>query len=169
VSRRSAPFDKLRATVWFKLMSSRSSERKYYLSNLPADTPIKQLAGAIKARWVCEEVHQQLKEALGLDHFEGRSWQGLHRHGLMCLIALAFLQSQRLKQAKEKKESQDLRRNRACQQYIKPSSKLSHNPRQCFAHIAVKLSIIRKRQNSAQIPILYSNWSLEAILITHCA
>jgi SRSO17 transposase len=40
------------------------------VSNLPADTPIKMLAAAIKARWVCEQAHQQLKEELGLDHFE---------------------------------------------------------------------------------------------------
>lgn len=76
-----------------------TGERKYYLSNLPADTPLKQLAGAIKARWVCEQAHQQLKEELGLDHFEGRSWTGLHRHALMTMIAYAFLQSRRLKQA----------------------------------------------------------------------
>lgn len=57
-----------------------NGERKYYLSNLPADTPIKVLAGAIKARWICEQAHQQLKEELGPDHFEGRSWNGLHRH-----------------------------------------------------------------------------------------
>jgi SRSO17 transposase len=76
-----------------------TGERKYYLSNLPAETPVKQLASAIKARWVCEQAHQQLKEELGLDHFEGRSWQGLHRHCLMCMIALAFLQSQRLQKA----------------------------------------------------------------------
>ncbi len=77
-----------------------TGERKYYLSNLPADTSIKQLDGAIKARWVCEQAHQQLKEELGLDHFEGRSWKGLHRHALMSMIALAFLQSLRLKQAR---------------------------------------------------------------------
>lgn len=76
-----------------------TGERKYYLSNLPADTPLKQTAGAIKARWVCDQAHQQLTEELGLDHFEGRSWIGLHRHALMTLIAYAFLQSHRLKQA----------------------------------------------------------------------
>ena len=76
-----------------------TGERKYYLSNLPADTPLKQLAGAIKARWVCEQAHQQLKEELGLDHFEGRSWTGLHRHALMTMIAYAFLQSRRLNEA----------------------------------------------------------------------
>jgi SRSO17 transposase len=47
-----------------------TGELKYYVSNLPADTPIKMLAAAIKARWVCEQAHQQLKEELGLDHFE---------------------------------------------------------------------------------------------------
>jgi SRSO17 transposase len=76
-----------------------TGERKYYLSNLPADTPLKRLAGAVKARWACEQAHQQLKEELGLDHFEGRSWDGLHRHALMTMIAYAFLQSRRLDQA----------------------------------------------------------------------
>jgi SRSO17 transposase len=45
-------------------------------------TDLRTLAATIKARWVCEQAHQQLKEELGLDHFEGRSWQGLHRHAL---------------------------------------------------------------------------------------
>lgn len=78
-------------------------ERKYYLSNLPADTSLRALAAAIKARWVCEQAHQQLKEELGLDHFEGRSWTGLHRHALMAMIAYAFLQTHRLAAAKGKK------------------------------------------------------------------
>lgn len=83
-----------------------NGERKYYLSNLPASTPLKRLAGAIKARWICEQAHQQLKEELGLDHFEGRSWTGLHRHALMTMIAYAFLQSRRLKQARREKRTQ---------------------------------------------------------------
>src|SRR5262245_55355827 len=62
-----------------------SGERKYYLANLPANTHLRSLAATIKARWVCEQAHQQLKEELGLDHFEGRSWQGLHRHALMTM------------------------------------------------------------------------------------
>jgi SRSO17 transposase len=73
-----------------------SGERKFYLSNLPADTSLRALAAAIKARWICEQAHQQMKEELGLDHFEGRSWAGLHRHALMTMIAYAFLQTQRL-------------------------------------------------------------------------
>ncbi len=73
-----------------------SGERKYHLSNLPADTPLRELAAAIKARWVCEQAHQQLKQELGLGHFEGRSWTGLHRHALMACIAFAYLQRLRL-------------------------------------------------------------------------
>jgi SRSO17 transposase len=102
--------------VWLVGEHRSTGERKYYLSNLPADTPLKKLAGAIKARWVCEQAHQQLKEELGLDHFEGRSWQGLHRHALMTMIAFAFLQARRLKAAgRKKKGRQPHRRNRACQ------------------------------------------------------
>jgi len=80
-------------------------ERKYYLSNLPAETDLKTLAATIKARWVCEQAHQQMKEELGLDHFEGRSWQGLHRHALMTMIAYAFLQNRRLTQAAGEKKN----------------------------------------------------------------
>ena len=82
-----------------------SGERKYYLSNLPPDANLKTLAAAIKARWVCEQAHQQLKEELGLDHFEGRSWHGLHRHVLMTMVAYAYLQSRRLAEASGKESA----------------------------------------------------------------
>ena len=85
--------------VWLVGEHRSSGERKYYLSNLPPDTALKQLASLIKARWVCEQAHQQLKEELGLDHFEGRSWRGLHRHALLTLIAYLFLQHLRLQAA----------------------------------------------------------------------
>jgi Transposase DDE domain len=85
-------------------------ERAFYhaiLSRQPAcrDRSAR-IAATIKARWICEQAHQQLKEELGLDHFEGRSWQGLHRHALMTMIAYAFLQHRRLAQAGRKKKNQ---------------------------------------------------------------
>lgn len=83
-----------------------SGEKKYYLANLSAKTDLRTLAATIKARWICEQAHQQLKEELGLDHFEGRSWQGLHRHTLMTMIAYAFLQHRRLKTARREKKNQ---------------------------------------------------------------
>jgi len=91
--------------VWLVGERRPSGEQKYYLSNLPLETPLRKLAATIKARWVCEQAHQQLKEELGLDHFEGRSWTGLHRHVLMTMIAFAFLQSRRLKAAGRKKKN----------------------------------------------------------------
>lgn len=77
-----------------------TGERKYYLANHPADTPLEALAALIKSRWVCEQMHQQMKEELGLDHYEGRSWRGLHHHALLCQLAFAFLQHLRLEGGK---------------------------------------------------------------------
>ena len=85
--------------LWLVGERRSSGERKYYLASHPAETPLRTLAATIKARWVCEQAHQQMKEELGLDHFEGRSWAGLHHHALMVLIAFAFLQHLRLQQS----------------------------------------------------------------------
>jgi SRSO17 transposase len=100
-----------------------NGERKYYLSNLPIDTPLKALAGTIKARWICEQAHQQLKEELGLDHFEGRSWTGLRRHTLMTMIAYAFLQSRRLAEAAGEKK------NRGTTAATEPAGGAASHPR----------------------------------------
>jgi SRSO17 transposase len=82
--------------AWLVCEHRSTGERKYYLANLPTDTPLETLAALIKARWVCEQAHQQMKDELGLDHFEGRSWRGLHHHALLTMMALAFLQHLRL-------------------------------------------------------------------------
>ena len=94
--------DKLRLPgdeVWLIGEWRDSGERKHYLSNLPPRTSLRRLAATVKARWSCEQVHQQLKQELGLGDFEGRSWTGLHRHALMTCIAFAYLQHRRLKAA----------------------------------------------------------------------
>jgi SRSO17 transposase len=87
------------AEVWL-VCEQRTSERKYYLSNYPPRTSLRQLASLIKARWSCEQAHQQMKEELGLDHFEGRSWYGLHHHAVLTMISFAFLQHLRLRENK---------------------------------------------------------------------
>ncbi len=53
---------------------------------------------------MCEQAHQQLKQELGLGHFEGRSWTGLHRHALMACVAFAYLQHLRLKTVRRRGE-----------------------------------------------------------------
>ncbi|WP_256435060.1 IS701 family transposase [Paracoccus sp. MC1862] len=83
-------------TAWLVCERRTSGERKYYLSNHAEDVALESLAALIKRRWVCEQMHQQMKGEIGLDHFEGRSWRGLHHHALMTMIAFAFLQHLRL-------------------------------------------------------------------------
>lgn len=85
--------------VWL-VAERRSNETKYYLCNYPASTSLKKLAAVIKARWSCEQGHQQMKEELGLDHFEGRSWHGLHHHAILTMISFAFLQHLRCRENK---------------------------------------------------------------------
>lgn len=82
--------------VWLVGEHRATGEFKYYLSNLPAEATLEHLAGLIKARWVCEQAHQQLKEELGLDHLECRSWRALRHHVLLTMMAFAFLQQRRL-------------------------------------------------------------------------
>ena len=81
--------------VWLAGEWRGNGQRKCHLSSLPADAPLRDPAAAIKARWVCEQAHQQLKQELGLGHSEGRSWTGLRRHALMACIAFAYLQHPR--------------------------------------------------------------------------
>jgi SRSO17 transposase len=77
--------------AWLVCERLSNGDRKYYLVNLPASATKVQTVASIKARWACEQMHQQAKEELGLDHFEGRSWIGLHHHALLTMIAFAFL------------------------------------------------------------------------------
>jgi SRSO17 transposase len=85
---------------WLVCELRSSGERKYYLTNHPAQTPLKTLVATIKARWACEQAHQQMKEELGLDHFEGRSWHGLHHHAVLTMVACTFLQHLRVRENK---------------------------------------------------------------------
>jgi SRSO17 transposase len=77
--------------AWLVCERLSNDDRKFYLVNFPASASRKKIVGAIKARWSCEQMHQQAKEELGLDHFEGRSWFGLHHHAVLTMIAFAFL------------------------------------------------------------------------------
>ena len=69
---------------------------KYFLSTLPADTPIEELVRVTKLRWRIERDYQELKQEFGLDHFEGRSWRGFHHHASLSICAYGFLLAERL-------------------------------------------------------------------------
>jgi SRSO17 transposase len=87
--------------AWLVCEARSSGERNYYFTNHPPGTPRRTLVRAIKARWACEQAHQQLKEELGLDHYEGRSWLGLHHHALLTMMAFTYLQHRRLASASQ--------------------------------------------------------------------
>jgi SRSO17 transposase len=64
---------------------------KYWFSNLPEGVSLRHLVQLAKLRWRVEQNYQQLKEELGLDHYEGRGWQGWHHHVTLVCLAYAFL------------------------------------------------------------------------------
>ncbi|TSC25764.1 transposase [Corallococcus sp. Z5C101001] len=64
---------------------------KFWLSSLPADTSIRTLVRLAKLRWRIERDYQEMKQELGLDHFEGRTWRGFHHHATLCAMAHGFL------------------------------------------------------------------------------
>jgi SRSO17 transposase len=70
-------------------------EHRLWLSSLPADTPLERLVYLAKLRWRVERDYQEMKGELGLDHFEGRTWQGFHHHATLVMVAHAFLAIQR--------------------------------------------------------------------------
>jgi SRSO17 transposase len=75
---------------------------KYFFSNLPATTSLKRLVATAKDRWWVEHSYRELKDELGLDHFEGRSWRGWHHHAVLVLMAYAFLQDLRRRRRKKR-------------------------------------------------------------------
>ena len=70
--------------------------RKYYLSTLPADTPLADLVAAAHQRWRIERDYQDLKQDFGLGHYEGRGWRGFHHHASLSIAAYGFLMAERL-------------------------------------------------------------------------
>lgn len=68
---------------------------KFYLVNLPPTASLRALVRLAHQRWAIEQQYQELKDEIGLDHFEGRTWPGWERHVVLTAIAYSFLQSER--------------------------------------------------------------------------
>lgn len=102
--------------VWLVCERRRTGEIKYYFTNHPADASLMTVVRAIKARWPCEQGHQQMKEELGLDHFECRSWLALSHHVILTMLAFAFLQTWRIEElrARSLTESTEISTEKPC-------------------------------------------------------
>jgi SRSO17 transposase len=77
--------------LWLLIEEEADGKLKFAFSNLPAGTSCKKAVRLWKSRWPVEQGYQQMKEELGLDHFEGRSWRGFHHHACMVMLAYGFL------------------------------------------------------------------------------
>jgi SRSO17 transposase len=74
---------------------SEKEPSKYWISTLPANTTLKALIQIAKHRWIIERDYEELKQELGLGHFEGRNWRGFHHHATLCMAAYGFLVAER--------------------------------------------------------------------------
>jgi SRSO17 transposase len=68
---------------------------KYWVSTLPPQTKLKPLVKMAKHRWIIERDYEELKQELGLGHYEGRGWRGFHHHATLCIAAYGFLIAER--------------------------------------------------------------------------
>jgi SRSO17 transposase len=74
---------------------SESEPTRYWLSTLPAGTSLQALVKMAKHRWIIERDYEELKQELGLGHYEGRGWRGFHHHATLCIAAYGFLVTER--------------------------------------------------------------------------
>lgn len=95
--------DRERAPEWLVIEWPRGDAEplRYWLSTLPEATSLKHLVGAIKGRWRIERDYLELKQELGLGHYEGRNWRGFHHHASLCIAAYGFLTLERLRGSKK--------------------------------------------------------------------
>jgi SRSO17 transposase len=101
-SDRGMPWDKpLRLIVARNVMNEKEEEIKYFVSNASVDVSIDDLLLTAFSRWRVERSFQDTKQKLGLDHYEGRNYQGLIRHLLLCSLTYYFLQMQWLRLSKK--------------------------------------------------------------------
>jgi SRSO17 transposase len=77
--------------IWLLIEEQADGKLKYAFSNLPADTSRIRAVRLWRSRWPVEQGYQQMKEELGLDHHEGRSWRGFHHHARLVMLAYGFL------------------------------------------------------------------------------
>jgi len=76
-------------------IAGQPGDRKWYYSNLPAETPLERLVSLAHARWIIEQFYEDAKGECGLDQYQGRRWDGLHRHLALAMLTYSFLAQRR--------------------------------------------------------------------------
>jgi SRSO17 transposase len=87
--------------IWLLIEEQADGKIKYALSNLPARASRIEAVRLWKSRWPVEQGYQQMKEELGLDHHEGRSWRGFHHHACLVMLAFGFVALEREREERD--------------------------------------------------------------------
>jgi SRSO17 transposase len=87
--------DRTQETLLIEWPQGEAEPTNYWLSTLPESTALRRLVDLTKMRWRIERDYQDLKQEIGLGHYEGRGWPGFHHHGTLCIAAYGFLISER--------------------------------------------------------------------------
>lgn len=100
---RVAQGDQPRAEEWLLVEwpKGEAEPTRYFLSTLPAGISFKELVSVVKMRWRIERDYRELKQEVGLGHYEGRNWRGFHHHASLCIAAYAFLMLERFSGSKK--------------------------------------------------------------------
>ncbi|MEX2494950.1 MAG: IS701 family transposase [Woeseia sp.] len=100
---RAAHRDRPRDEEWLIIEWAKGAEEPahYWFSNLPKGTPWPEMADTVMSRWQIERDYEELKQELGLGHYEGRNWRGFHHHASLCIAAYGFLMLERLAHSKK--------------------------------------------------------------------
>lgn len=135
-----------------------SEPTKYWLSTLPQNIAFRDLVDAAKLRWRIERDYQELKQEVGLGHFEGRGWRGFHHHATLCIAAYGFLISERATIPPSA--------NRSARMFQRPAVSDGYRPRGAAAAARTPCPELdrhhappprrRPRQNAAAMPMLLS-------------
>jgi len=100
---RAAHRDKPRDEEWLIIEWAKGAEEPahYWLSTLPKNTGWQEMIDTVMGRWRIERDYEELKQELGLGHYEGRNWRGFHHHASLCIAAYGFLMLERLSSSKK--------------------------------------------------------------------
>ena len=137
--------------------ADQAEPEKYYLSTLPETTALNDLVGAAHMRWRIERDYQDLKQDLGLGHYEGRGWRGFHHHATLSIAAYGFLMAQRLKagsDASGKKNSGQRQMPAVPDDYIPRGSPARAASRGKLDHNAALAAGRRSRNRPGALPAL---------------
>jgi len=100
---RAAQGDRPRRQEWLLIEwpKGEAEPTRYFLSTLPANISFKELVATVKMRWRIERDYRELKQEVGLGHYEGRNWRGFHHHASLCIAAYGFLMLEQLSGSKK--------------------------------------------------------------------